>query len=165
MMPDRGKDSVPNQTKPWDVKTIRQDTYRGGMEFDIYEFLTRWGPYRYNIALHWDGIDKDHKMAGSDRVYSQPDKDGFLTCSLLWLPGQAVFYCNGREVLRYESDRVSNVQSGMIFTLPSGGWDNSPLDDKLLPDDFVIDYVKVWQRKDLATPEDGFHQDANDSSK
>jgi hypothetical protein len=37
-----------------------------------------------------------------------------------------------------------------MFTLPSGGWDNSPLDDGRLPDDFVIDYVRVWQRKDLA---------------
>jgi beta-glucanase (GH16 family) len=158
MMPDRGKNFA---SEKWN----RQDTYRGGMEFDIYEFLTRWGPYRYNIALHWDGIKKDHKMTGSDRVYAQPDKDGFLTCGLLWLPGQAIFYCNGKEVLRYESDRVSNVESGMIFTLPSGGWDNSVLDDQLLPADFVIDYVRVWQRKDLAAPEDGFHQDTNDSDK
>ena len=32
---------------------------------------------------------------------------------------------------------------------------NSQLDDAKLPDDFIIDYVRVWQRKDLATPGDG----------
>ena len=33
--------------------------------------------------------------------------------------------------------------------------DNTPLDDSKLPDDFLIDYVRVWQRQDLASPEDG----------
>ena len=37
-----------------------------------------------------------------------------------------------------------------MFTLPAGGWDNDPLDDARLPADFVIDYVRVWQRRDLA---------------
>ena len=37
-----------------------------------------------------------------------------------------------------------------ILYMVTGGWDNSPLDDAQLPADFVIDYVRVWQRKDLA---------------
>jgi hypothetical protein len=37
----------------------------------------------------------------------------------------------------------------MMFTLPAGGWDNDWLDDAKLPDDLVIDYVRVWQRADL----------------
>jgi hypothetical protein len=36
-----------------------------------------------------------------------------------------------------------------------GGWDNSPLEDAKLPDDFVIDWVRAWQRKDLASELDG----------
>lgn len=148
MMPDRGAALGPEQWK-------RQDTGSGGMEFDIMEYLTRWGPYRYNIAMHYDGYGKDHKQVGSDKIYVQPDRDGFLTCGLLWTPGSAIYYCNGREVLRWEDPRVSNVPAMLMFTLPSGGWDNSPLDDAKLPDDFVIDYVRVWQRKDLASPADG----------
>ena len=42
-----------------------------------------------------------------------------------------------------------------MFTLPSGGWDNTALDDAQLPNDLVIDYVRVWQRKDLASQDDG----------
>ena len=38
-----------------------------------------------------------------------------------------------------------------MFTLPMGGWDNDPLDDSQLPADFMIDYVRCWQRKDLQT--------------
>jgi hypothetical protein len=39
-----------------------------------------------------------------------------------------------------------------MFTLPAGGWDNDWLDDEKLPDEFLVDYVRVWQRDDLATP-------------
>jgi beta-glucanase (GH16 family) len=138
MMPDRGKDA-PNAG----------DTGHGGMEFDIMEHLTRWGPMRYNIAMHWDGYGKDHKSIGTEGAYCRPDKDGFITAGLLWLPGKAVYYCNGHEVARWENERVSSVPEQMMFTLPAGGWDNDALDDAKLPGDFIIDYVRVWQRADL----------------
>ena len=148
MMPDRGPAAGPEQWK-------RQDTGNGGMEFDVMEHLTRWGHYRYNIAMHYDGYGRDHKVVGSDKIYVQPDKDGFLTCGLLWTPGSAIYYCNGREVLRWEDPRVSSVPAILMFTVPAGGWDNSALDETKLPSDFTIDYVRVWQRKDLAAPADG----------
>ena len=151
LMPDRGIRFAPEQWK-------RQDIASGGMEFDIYEHLTGWGPQRYTSAYHWDGYGKDHKAAGAG-VYTAPDKDGYITTGLLWLPGLAVYYCNGREVGRMADPRVCNVSSEIIFTLPSGGWDNTPLNDAELKDgnnEFIIDYVRVWQRKDLASTEDGY---------
>jgi len=149
LMPDRGRD----KGEMW----RRQQTDKGGMEFDIMEHLTRWGPYRYNIAMHWDGYGQGHKSVGTGTIYTQADEDGFITCGLLWTPGSAIYYCNGREVGRYETDRISNVPSMIMFTLPIGGWDNGQLKDDELPGDFTIDYVKVWQRKDLASFEDGFY--------
>jgi beta-glucanase (GH16 family) len=137
MMPDRGV-AAGEQWK-------RQDTANGGMEFDIMEHLTRWGSHRYNIAMHYDGYEANHKVIGSDRVYVRPDKDGFITCGLLWEPGSLTYYCNGREVLRWVSPRVSSVPAILMFTMPSGGWDNDPIDDARLPDDFVVDYVRVWK--------------------
>jgi beta-glucanase (GH16 family) len=147
LMPDRG----PASGEQWK----RQFTGDGAMEFDIMETLSRWGPHRYNIAMHYDGYEKEHQSLGTDKVYVEPDKDGFITCGLLWTPGLGVYYCNGREVLRWENPRISRVQSVIMFTLPSGGWDNSPLDDAQLPADFVIDYVRVWQRKEIASAVDG----------
>ncbi len=145
-MPDRGVDKGPQ----W----VRADTKNGGMEFDILEHLTRWGPHRYNIGIHWDGYQKEHKATGTDRIYAQHDKDGFITAGLLWLPGKAVFYANGVEVARWENERVCNVRSYPILYMVSGGWDNNALDDAQLPADFVIDYIRIWQRKDLASDAD-----------
>jgi hypothetical protein len=75
---------------------------------------------------------------------------------MLWLPGMCAMYDNGVEVARWESPRISNAQEYMILDLISGGWESEPLDEKQLPADFTIDYVRVWQRKDLATPQDGY---------
>lgn len=140
-MPDRGEEDGPQ----WK----RMQTSRGGMEFDIMEYLTRWGPYRHNIAFHWDGYGKGHKKMGTSQIYVQTDAEGFITAGLLWLPELAVYYCNGEEVARWESPRISDVPSTFMFTHVSGGWDNDPIDDGALPDDFVIDYVRAWQREDL----------------
>ena len=68
--------------------------------------------------------------------------------------GDRVYCCNGHEVLRWKDPRVSNVPSILMFILPTGGWDNTPLVDSRLPAEFAIDYVRVWQRKDLASAPD-----------
>ena len=145
LMPDRG-----GAAPQW----VRADTAHGGMEFDIMEFLSRWGIYRYNIAMHWDGYGKAHQATGSEHNYVQPDKDGFITSGLLWTPGSAIYYCNGREIVRWENPRISNVPSDIMFTHVAGGWDNDVLDDSRLPDNFVINYVRAWQRKDLSSEAD-----------
>jgi beta-glucanase (GH16 family) len=147
LMPDRGLSVGPHDH--------RQDTANGGMEFDIMEHLTRWGPHRYNIALHWDGYGESHKALGSASNYVPADKEGFITSGLLWTPGSAVFYGNGRELWRWEDPRVANVAAGIIIEITTGGWDNNAVDDAQLPADYLIDYVRVWQRKDLASPVDG----------
>lgn len=150
-MPDRGGDPDPKVNPQWK----RANTGDGGMEFDIMEHLSGWGPYRFNSAFHWDGYGKEHKATGTSNVYVPADAEGFITIGMLWTPGSAVYYGNGKEIVRWESERVCRVPSNLILYMVSGGWANTPLDPDLLPADFVIDYVRVWQRADLASPEDG----------
>jgi len=137
MMPDRGEAAG----------VAREDTRDGGMEFDILEYLSRYGPYRYNIAMHWDGYEKDHKSVGTDRFYVQPDKDGFYTAGLLWEPGKLTFYCNGREIAQMTGDRVASVPEYILFTAVSGGWGGNDLTGQGFPSDLVIDYVRAWQKE------------------
>ena len=137
-MPDRGPDAGKER---W----MRTDTHKGGMEFDILEHLTAWGPYRFNIACHWDGYGKEHRAVGTSGAYVPTDKDGFMTIGMLWLPGVYAIYANGVEILRWESERVANVPAHIFFYMVSGGWANEPLDDDELPDEFVIDWFRVWQ--------------------
>ena len=47
------------------------------------------------------------------------------------------------------------MPSHFIIEMTTGGWDNDAVDDKQLPADYLIDYVRVWQRNDLASGADG----------
>ncbi len=156
-MPDRGKDKDPTGEKWWlrtDTNKIGNDQI-GGMEFDIMEHLTGWGPYRFNSAFHWGGYGKDHKSVGTSNMYVPTDKEGFFTIGFLWEPGYAAFYGNGEMIGSWKNERVTDTPAYLILYMVSGGWANVPLETDKLPVDFVIDYVRVWQRADLASPTDG----------
>ncbi len=141
LMPDRGVDAG----EQWQ----RQNTYPVGMELDVMEHLTRWGPYRYTTAMHWDGYGKNHKATGA-AVYFNPTPDGWVTSGVLWLPGELTYYVNGKVIAHWKNERVGDIPCEVMFTMPIGGWDNEkrPIDAEL-PADFAIDYVRVWQRADL----------------
>ena len=146
-MPDRGADKGPQ----W----VRASTEKGGMELDIFEHLTGWGPYRYNVAHHWDGYGDKHKVNGTSWAYYKPDAEGYITTGVLWLPGSTTYYANGEVVAKWDNERVGSVESYPIVYMVSGGWDNRPLDDAQLPAELVVDYVRIYQRADLASEVDG----------
>lgn len=144
LMPERGPAEWP--------KYRRTDTKDGGMEFDVFEGQSMWGPYRTTFGAHWDSYVKYHKSAGTSFHYNPPDKDGFLTIGMLWLPGHVSVYSQGRKGGSWDSERIATVPSYLIFDMLPGGFEYDPLDPKTLPADLVVDYVRVWQRKDLVEP-------------
>ena len=128
----------------------RIGTTRGGAEIDIFEHPTRFGPYRTNIAVHWDNYGADHKKTGISRVYYTPDKDGFVTSGLLWEPGKLTWFINQKVVGVWESPAVPTVAIYLKLTIQMGNWGGFIVeDDKLTQQYFLIDYVRAWQRDDL----------------
>lgn len=140
MMPDRGA-AVADRRERFTTRNM-------GMEFDIFEYMVRYGRNRYNIAMHWDDYGKDHKSVGSGSIYAQPDAEGYTTAGLLWEPGKASLYANGRLVGVWSDPRVASVPAHFLFTLPSGGWGGNNLDGSGLPGDFEIDWVRAWQLRE-----------------
>jgi beta-glucanase (GH16 family) len=156
LMPDRGIDFDPQaHPKVNGYPILRNDTKDHGMEFDIMEQLSIWGPNRHDFGMHWDGYGKYHKSTGALTCYYQPDQDGFLTVGLLWTPGSITVYQNGREAGRWQTPRISNVPAYMLLQHITGGWETEGMDDRQLPCDLIFDYIRVWQRKDLASTADG----------
>ena len=156
-MPDRGLARNPKGLPglDWSQFRNRTDTFSGGMEIDIVEAQSSWGPHRFNTAIHCDGYGKEHKGLGTSANYIPTDDDGFITVGMLWLPGSLSFYGNGELFWQWEGERVADEPMYLQFQNQLGGWDNDALDDSLLPADFEIDYIRVWQRADLASDDDG----------
>lgn len=141
MMPDRGAAAGPEGWK-------RESTKDGGMEIDILEHLTEWGSGRNNVAVHWDGYDKDHQSWGTSNVYFGPTPDGWHTFGLLWEPGMLTWFIDGIKKSEYENARVGSIPAYLLLNVQMGGWATKDVDDSKLPDYFDIDYVRAWQLKD-----------------
>jgi len=142
MMPDR----APGATGD------RETTKDGGMEFDILEHLTEWGPGRYNTAVHWDGYGKDHKSWGNNQNYYGRTADGWHTWGMLWEPGKVTWYCDGVKKADFANTHVGSVPDDFILDVQMGGWATKNVDDAHLPDYLQIDYVRAWQLKERLAP-------------
>jgi len=144
-MPDRGPLKADGSEMH---KNERRNTGDDGMELDIMEHCTRFGPFRHNVAAHWDGYGKDHKSLGTSRIYARADQDGWIVAGLLWEPGRLAWYSNGTLVGEWSDQRVATVPASLKFTVQMGGWAGNEVDDAALPQDFRIDWVRVWQLRE-----------------
>lgn len=157
LMPDRGLNYArAKQPAYGETRTYQRNSTNGkGMEFDIMEQLSIWGPNRHDFGMHWDHYMENHKTLGTFSCYFQPDEEGFLTVGMLWTPGSVIMFQQGREGARWECSRIGELPSYMILQHITGGWETEGMDDSQLPSDLIFDYVRVWQRADLASDVDG----------
>ena len=115
---------------------------KGGAEIDIFEYLTKFGD-RTQHALHWDGYGPDLKSATA--MADVPGlSDGWHTVGFLWTPQEYVFSVDGRETWRTDK-AVSHRAEYIILSLEVGPWGGKIAEAKL-PDQFLVDYVRVYQR-------------------
>ncbi len=120
------------------------DDGRDGTEIDIIEIPWRDG--RLTSNLHWDGYGTAHKSAGMK--FSIPAvTNGFHTFSLLWQPAEYVFYVDGNEVWRSAAGGVSQEPEFIKLTEEIGKWAGK-IQDAQLPDEFEVDYVRVYDLVD-----------------
>jgi beta-glucanase (GH16 family) len=121
-----------------------------GAEIDIYE--SPWlGKSKYNIAVHWDGYGKEHRSWGR-KIDAPKLDDGFHVFGLLWTKDEYVFYYDGKEVARTSEGGVCQVPLYLKVTTEIGEWAGDIKKAKL-PDEFVVDWVKVHDRVDAPAGE------------
>lgn len=140
-MPDRGAETGLNVWERRDTK----NKHGRGMEIDIFEHLTEWGPGRTNIAAHWGGYGSGHQRWGTNHVYYGPTADGWHVFGILWEPNKLTWYIDGVKKGEWESDQIGDVPSYLKFTVQMGNWATKDVDDASLPDYFQVDYVRAWQ--------------------
>jgi alpha-L-fucosidase len=120
------------------------DAGRDGTEIDIME-----KPWREDCTtqnLHWDGYGKEHKSDGTK--FDFPGlSEGFHTFGLHWTPEEYVFYIDGKETWRSRAGGVSQVPEYAKLTEEIGEW-GGDIKKANLPDQFLVDYVRVYDTVD-----------------
>jgi len=116
---------------------------KDGAEIDIFEATWR-DQAKVNVALHWDGYGKEHR-SWARQVETPGVNEGFHTFGLDWRPDVYVFYYDGKEVARTDAGGVCEVPLYLKVTTEIGEWAGD-ISKAKLPDAFVVDYVRVYQR-------------------
>ena len=128
-----------------------------GTEIDIVEAFG-WTD-NVNFALHWDGYRKAHKSEYK-RVFIPGIRSGWHVFALEWTETEYIWFVDGKERWRSSAGGVSKKPewiklSGEIGTqsfFTHDKWSNKQ-DNKRFPDKFLVDWIRVFERKENATDE------------
>lgn len=121
-----------------------EDPARYGAEIDIFEFFKKLGTDIVSHNVHW-AYGPNQKSTGGMQSYLKGVSEGFHTFALEWTPEKYIFYIDGYKF--YEVTKgISHIEEYMILIMeyPSSV---EELKDTVFPDVFVVDYVKVYQKK------------------
>ncbi|MCW1887543.1 glycoside hydrolase family 16 protein [Luteolibacter flavescens] len=119
---------------------------RDGTEIDIFEWPHRDGSVHH--ALHWDGYGAAHKNTSKTSHPPGILDGGFHVFSLWWTPEEYVFYVDGRETWRTSDGGVCQIPLYLKWSSEIGDWAGD-ITKAELPDDTVIDYVRVFDLVDV----------------
>lgn len=138
---------------------------RKGTEIDVFE-----SPLYYRVAdgldtglvtsnIHYGGYSLGHRYMNVTVTKPDDPYHKFNTYGVEWNKKGYIFYVNGKETGRSSFGGVSRVPEFMLLSTevdgshgkPGYGWSGiiTDNDKKALPAKFIVDYVRVYQYKDL----------------
>lgn len=131
------------------VNTVGNDG-RDGTEIDIME--KPWVDDKLQQTLHWDGYGDAHKSEGHQPVVKGV-MEGWHTFELLWTPDEYVFQVDGKETWRTKAGGVCQVPLYVKLSdeIQFDSWAGDIRKEKNLPDETLVDYVRVYDLVDAKT--------------
>ena len=118
-----------------------------GIEIDVFEYL----PARdaVNCALHWDGYDEAHKNAHKRFEKTGLADGNYHIFGMNWDENGYAFYIDGKKVYTTTGGGICKSEGYMKISTEYGEWGDwvGTLDLGELPVDWVIDYVKIYDKK------------------
>lgn len=114
-----------------------------GAEIDIFEFFKKLGTDIVSHNVHW-AYGPNQKTTRGMQSYLRGVSEGFHLFALEWTPKKYVFLIDGYKF--YEvTIGISHIEEYLILSmeLPSK---MEELKNAVFPDEFVVDYVKVYKK-------------------
>ena len=141
---------LPKTTGPWAAFWIQsplisagEDPARFGVEIDIFEYFKSQGGDFISHDLHW-AYGPHPKTSGAVLSKVKGVGEGFHTFAVEWTPKKYAFFIDGLKYYEYKN-AISHIKENIILSF------EPCLEEELktatLPDDFTVDYVKVYKKK------------------
>ena len=129
-------------------------------EMDIMEYVGM-NPSNLYFTPHYEGTNgTGHQSSGSNTTAISLPYNKFINFTFIWSPTKLEWYANGIKYHTFNKTASDyrvwpfNKMFYMILNLAYGGsWGGqNGVDDTKLPHKFLIDYVRVYQLQDTASP-------------
>lgn len=125
------------------------DPGRSGAEIDIIEFFGSGriqADAQHNV--YWNPYASPQRQHRQHNLYIRRNSgaelsDDFHQFALLWTENEYVFFIDGVESWRL-NEGISQTEQHIVLSLVTAEWENQRLDASLLPDEMLIDYVRVY---------------------
>lgn len=126
------------------------DPGKSGAEIDIIEFFGNGRTEedaQHNV--YWNPYNSPDLQHRQRNLYIRRDngveisKD-FHLFALLWTPDEYIFFIDGVESWRLK-EGISQTEQNIVLSLVTAEWENKRLDTSKLPDEMLVDYVRVYQ--------------------
>lgn len=118
-----------------------------GAEIDVFETKTEKKFLFDNSiyhTIHVDSYDKYHRSEMQGYFYAHNPYEEYNTYGLEWNPDGYIFYINNVETARTDFGGVCQVPLYLIISL---GVSPNITENKNLPAEFIVDYVRAYQYK------------------
>jgi beta-glucanase (GH16 family) len=114
-----------------------------GAEIDIMEFFKKLGTDIVSHNVHW-AYGPHQKTTRGMQSYLKGVSEGFHLFALEWTPEKYAFFVDGYRFYEVTTG-ISNIEEYLILSMeiPS---EIKEIKDTVFPDDFVVDYVKVYKK-------------------
>ena len=120
-------------------------------EIDVMEFVGHT-PDHVFATVHWGKDGQHHQSAGNSLKVKTP-WDDFHVYAVEWTPEQMLFYYDQTCYHRFDVKKADQKDGNpfrrphyLLLNLALGGEWGGKIDDSMLPQKFLIDYVRVYQK-------------------
>jgi len=121
-----------------------EDPSKYGAEMDIFEFFKEMGNDTITHAIHW-AYGPHMRSVGPMKSYLKGLSKGFHTYGFEWTPEKYSFFIDGYK-FHEQTQGISNIAEYLILSMELPETQKS-LEKTVFPDVFLVDWVKVYQKK------------------
>lgn len=142
------KAKVPAGKGFWAAIWLLPESRESRPEIDLMEVL---GDSASTLRMHYHYVDAASEKKSVGKDVETPDLSaGWHVYSLTWDPDKIIWYLDGKEVWRHtDAATISSEEMYLLLNLAVGGeWAGSPPKSTKFPSQYLIDYVRIWQRDD-----------------
>jgi beta-glucanase (GH16 family) len=124
-------------------------------EIDIMEFVGHTADHVY-ATVHYANTESKHVASGGHLITERPFDD-FHIYAVEWYPDRMDFFLDQKQYFTFPL-KAADLPGGNAFTKPhylmlnlalGGAW-GKEIDETIMPQKFMIDYVRVYQQSPAA---------------